>query len=160
MAGIVVQPSPYFRAAVMSPAVDKSNPPSNGPWDKRRERTRGHGRTEIRAANADVHDIGKARAGRGLDLPSRTAAAKASILARSARTSGMTSWPSANIGRPKLRKAMCRAGRCSVVFTGSPAKSAARRASTPAARARSTSSPIVVSFMRCLEIEQEAVSST
>ena len=37
-------------------------------WDKRRERPRGHGGTEVRAANADVHDIGKARAARGLDL--------------------------------------------------------------------------------------------
>jgi len=36
--------------------------------DKRGERPRGHGGTEIRAANADVHDVGKARAARGLDL--------------------------------------------------------------------------------------------
>ena len=87
-----------------------------------------------------------------LTAPLRTPSAKASILRRSARTSGITSTPAARIGAPlMLRNAMWSAGRSSVLLTISPAKSASRRSSTFAARARSKSSESVVRSTRCLE---------
>ncbi len=93
--------------------------------------------------------------------PSRTASAKAKTLRRSARTSGITSRPAANIGAPeRLRRAMCSAGRCSVTLTGSPAKSAARRASTSAAQARSIRRPSVSSSRRCFEKSNSRSSSS
>ena len=65
--------------------------------------------------------------------PSRTSAAKLSILARVSMTSGMTSWPSTSTGLPeKLRSAVCRTARFSVTLIFSPANIASRLASTSA----------------------------
>ncbi len=72
--------------------------------------------------------------------PSRTSAAKLSIFSRTPITSGITSLPSTRTGLPsKLRKAVCRTARFSVVLIFSPANMASRLASTLAVLASSTS---------------------
>ena len=69
-----------------------------------------------------------------------------------ASTAGMTSAPSTGMGRPdRLRSATCRAARCSLVLTGSPANMRRRQPSTSAARARSTSKDMVSAETRFLE---------
>ena len=68
--------------------------------------------------------------------PSRTSAAKASILSRSALIAGATSTPSTRIGAPeRSRSALCSAARRSVELTSSPRNIASRLAATSAASA-------------------------
>ena len=63
--------------------------------------------------------------------PSRTSAAKASILSRSALTAGATSTPSTRTGAPeRSRSALCSAARRSVELTRSPRNIASRLAAT------------------------------
>ena len=63
--------------------------------------------------------------------PSRTSAAKASILSRSALTAGATSTPSTRTGAPeRSRSALCSAARRSVELTSSPRNIASRLAAT------------------------------
>ena len=84
--------------------------------------------------------------------PSRTSAAKLSILSRVPITSGMTSWPSTMTGLPeKLRSAVCRTARFSVTLIFSPANIASRLASTPQALASATSAARTGASTRCLE---------
>jgi len=75
-----------------------------------------HDDTEIRSADADVDHVGEAGAGETQDAPWCTPVTNSRILSSWARTSGITSRPSACIGRSeRLRSAMCMAARPSVL---------------------------------------------
>ena len=79
-----------------------------------------------------------------------TPVTKRRIFSSCCRTSGITSLPSASIGRSEqLRSAMCIAARRSVLLTGAPENSSPMRCSRPVARARSSSNPIVSPVTRC-----------
>ena len=84
--------------------------------------------------------------------PLRTAWAKCPILRNTAFTLGITSSPSTMMGvLARLRRATCRAARCSVVLILSPWNICCMRSGRPASRASCTRLSITLSVMRFLE---------
>ena len=83
--------------------------------------------------------------------PSRTASANAPMCASTASTLGITSSPSTKTGGPeRLRSAVCRTARSSVVLILSPRNMRSRQPSTSAWRARSNNSAMVSAVTRFL----------
>ena len=86
------------------------------------ERLGDHDRPEVRAADADVDDVGDRLARYILSIaPERIASENSPMCSSTALTSGMTSLPSTRIGRlDRFRSAMCSTARFSVMLIFSP----------------------------------------